>query len=716
MSTRFKKLPDGYYLRHFETITKFYKDQYNFGFSDLIDSFLSKFEELSEYEKRLTIRLANLKNNFHKKNSFSYEDIPNCEIVLGGLLKKGFVRDLSTEDVPAFVDSLKKDDLVALLEASGEKFKKASKKTELISLIHAGHFSLAKKWSRGVFISESYLTEIEYLCFLFFGEYTRNLSQFSLRDLGIRKTSEFSVTGVMLFDQQEDAWEEFQYAREYKSLKGKSCAYLRHRYLNSLELKAPLRDVLKANNYFNRMLVEITKLCPLKSCEKVKLLSLGSAAPARIKLSRLLLQSGSSEKSLAVLNEIIENPSSDNEYLEASNILRIKFEKEGKSELSDILESAKILKLDDSCRSNVERGVINHLSKQDQEVFFAENNLWRSLFATLFWDILFTNMENEFRRTPRMLVTGTFWSENKDYITDVIEKLYDPKTTRSLTKTFAENYGKKNNMFRWRKTGLDQILKILALKSSAVQNLLLLMASDYMKVKSGFPDLVSIQDNQIELVEVKGEGDVLRINQLAQMKRLKSCGFDVSILKVLYTIDPEQTYVVVDVETTGGRASNHKVIEIGAVKVKNGVVLEEYSTLINPLRPIPKFITKLTGISNDCVKGAPLFSEIAQEFFEFCDGSVFAAHNVNFDYSFIKEEYRRIGKRFKLPKFCTCARARSILKGPKSYGLANICEYYNIDLKTHHRALCDAKAAAEILFLINNARKKLEMPTTQAVE
>ena len=144
--------------------------------------------------------------------------------------------------------------------------------------------------------------------------------------------------------------------------------------------------------------------------------------------------------------------------------------------------------------------------------------------------------------------------------------------------------------------------------------------------------------------------------------------------------------------------------EIGAVKVQNGAIIDEFQTLLNPQRAIPAFITKLTGITQDMVKDAPLFEQIADDFSEFLGDAIFAAHNVNFDYGFIKAEYDRIGVRFRAPKICTCSSMRKYYPGYRSYGLKNLCAEFHIDLDSHHRALCDAKAAAELLFLVNDKR------------
>ena len=105
--------------------------------------------------------------------------------------------------------------------------------------------------------------------------------------------------------------------------------------------------------------------------------------------------------------------------------------------------------------------------------------------------------------------------------------------------------------------------------------------------------------------------------------------------------------------------------------------------------------------------GAPLFENIADDFAAFLEGSIFVAHNVGFDYGFISMEYKRLGRQFRMPKMCTVSSMRKMYPGHKSYSLKNLCREYHIDLTSHHRALCDAKAAAELLFLVNEKRGEL---------
>ena len=95
---------------------------------------------------------------------------------------------------------------------------------------------------------------------------------------------------------------------------------------------------------------------------------------------------------------------------------------------------------------------------------------------------------------------------------------------------------------------------------------------------------------------------------------------------------------------------------------------------------------------------------MAESFANFMGDAIFAAHNVNFDYGFISAEFQMVDQKFRHPKICTCASMRKLYPGYPSYSLKNLCREFHIDLKSHHRALCDAKAAAELLFLVNERR------------
>jgi len=155
-------------------------------------------------------------------------------------------------------------------------------------------------------------------------------------------------------------------------------------------------------------------------------------------------------------------------------------------------------------------------------------------------------------------------------------------------------------------------------------------------------------------------------------------------------------YAVVDIETTGGFSAFHRITEVAVMVHDGDRVVEEYHSLVNPGRSIPGFITGLTGIDEEMVRHAPTFSAIATELHAILADKVFVAHNVNFDYTFLKEEFRRVGIDFNRPKLCTVRLSRQICPGLRSYSLGRICEQVGIKISDRHRAFGDAAATAQL--------------------
>ncbi|HWJ28027.1 MAG TPA: 3'-5' exonuclease, partial [Flavisolibacter sp.] len=128
-------------------------------------------------------------------------------------------------------------------------------------------------------------------------------------------------------------------------------------------------------------------------------------------------------------------------------------------------------------------------------------------------------------------------------------------------------------------------------------------------------------------------------------------------------------YAIVDIETTGGYAAANGIIEI-AIQIFDGEkVVDEYETLINPDQNIPKYIQAFTGITNEMVQDAPRFEEVAEKVYTILQGNIFVAHNVNFDYSFVKNHLDYYGYNFSAKKLCTVRLARQIFPGLPSYSL-----------------------------------------------
>ncbi|MGK7397477.1 MAG: exonuclease domain-containing protein [Candidatus Cyclobacteriaceae bacterium M3_2C_046] len=155
-------------------------------------------------------------------------------------------------------------------------------------------------------------------------------------------------------------------------------------------------------------------------------------------------------------------------------------------------------------------------------------------------------------------------------------------------------------------------------------------------------------------------------------------------------------YAIVDIETTGNNSDRNRITEI-AIFISDGKnVIQRYTSLVNPGTHLPMYISALTSITNEMVGAAPTFSEIAPQVYELLENRVFVAHNVNFDYNFIRSEMMLAGINYQAKKLCTVRLSRKIIPGLKSYGLGSLSRHFNIRIENRHRAEDDAAATVTI--------------------
>ncbi len=208
---------------------------------------------------------------------------------------------------------------------------------------------------------------------------------------------------------------------------------------------------------------------------------------------------------------------------------------------------------------------------------------------------------------------------------------------------------------------------------------------DYvMKISAPEPDLARLLVS--DLVEIDPRlhlnEDTVELVEIVEKKRNLS----------------ETEFVVFDLETTGAKTPPCRITEIGAYRVKGGKIVAEFQTLVNPETFIPTFITQLTGISNQMVRNAPKFREIAHEFLDFIGDAVLVAHNAPFDLRFLNHEIGRIYRAYSVANahLCTVQLARKLLPHIENHKLNTVAAYYSVSLVNHHRAGDDAHATAHI--------------------
>lgn len=156
----------------------------------------------------------------------------------------------------------------------------------------------------------------------------------------------------------------------------------------------------------------------------------------------------------------------------------------------------------------------------------------------------------------------------------------------------------------------------------------------------------------------------------------------------------ELTFAIVDTETTGMSAQFGKIIDIGIVIMQNNNILTTWETLIDPQQQIPFWITHYTNLTNKDVTGKPQFATVAPHITKLLQNTIFVAHNVGFDYAFLKQEFARTNTAFDPPNLCTVKLGRKLLPQLANAHLDALSEFYNITITQRHRALPDAQATA----------------------
>lgn len=706
---RLPTLPVYYYLDHFEEMLSFVGDTYAGMLNEDQRVFIARFSEFSKDARCLFIRMLNRRAFVFNRTQFKYSEIANIDRAIAELSSHGHARELREGDYDVFLACLTKDALLlGAKRANLSDVRTSWPKQKLIDyFLREVAFADAFKHCAGdQFIALDNVRPVQFLLYLYFGKTEDDLKRFALRDLGIVKTNKIKSFASRFADADE-ATACFHYSQLLDRMELKSIA-LYQQAANEI-FDGPICSSDYSDDLRSRAAHQAGLFFERRGDHQLaeRLYRSGSSAECHERLVRLLYANGFEASAEELLRCMIDDPESDSEHVFATDFYARKFGGRRTGLCTELLRNGQIIKVDDTHRGNPEAGVAGVMRRKGYRVFFAENTLWRSLFGLLFWDELFESgqLHSGFDWMPQCLKDNTFARQFAPAIQVKLDAIRSGNGLNLILKTIAARYGRPNGVFVWDHVNVEALRSLLVgADPLGIASIVRAMSEDYRAMSDGYPDLMLENDGKISFLEVKAEGDVIRRNQLTRLRQLGYAGLTAEIGRVDYSFDPGQDYVVVDIETTGSWAPGDRITEIGAVKIRNHQVMDEWHSLINPQRSIPANIVRLTGITNEMVHDAPLFAEIADDFMSFMADGIFVAHNVNFDYGFIGYEYERLERRFRFPKLCTCAGMRRRYPGHKSYSLGNLCEVYNIELTNHHRALHDARAAAQLLNLINRQR------------
>ena len=705
-----KTLPTFYYLQHFKEFLDYFAGEHKALLNAKAQDFIQTFYGADKSEQAMIARLASRKHAVIAIKTLLYDEIKNPNEVLERLRTCGLISSASNASNTMLVTALAKAELFEILEILQIPLPKTSiKQAELHDYFCNQIDDRNKsKISALPYVVRQFDSTLKFLLFIYFGHLNGKLNQFSMRDLGILRTRADAVTGEAKFENAMDAQSAFYYACLRESISNKTV--LEPPALNAL----PSVSSAHASQIKSKCLYELGRYF-LQSNRQYSLEAwLASNTDTAIESwIREKYKDGAKTDVANKLLSIIENGASESLLYFAEDFYARKYNKKRTSLLTDMLRDAThTLSIDSRYNQMVEQGVIAYYSRNNIKAFRTENQLWKSLFGLVFWPILYeqesANLSNEFERMPPSLKTNQFYHEHTNSIENALAALQTHNGLyQLLVKHAARYYGKTNSIFMWRKNLLEH-LQILVMHTPIEQlvGYLHTMTKDYASLKDGYPDIMLLDNGALRFEEIKATGDSLRRNQLVTLQKLKQHGFDVHITQVEWVRDPNQVYAVVDIETTGGKAEHHRITEIGIVKMQGNNVIDSWQSLINPQRPIPSSITRLTGITNEMVANAPVFADIADQLDEFTQDTIFVAHNVNFDLGFIKQEFARLERYYRRPKLCTVQQCRRVFPNLPSYSLANLTAHFNISMDHHHRALSDAKAAAQLLVLILQDEEK----------
>lgn len=714
-------LPAYYYRDHFVEMLQFVEKTYREMLAEEHRAFVVRFHELSQDAQCLLIRMINRRGAVFNRTQFKYAEISNIQAAADALIDYGHARPLVARDYAAFLACLTKSALLDGARAAGfgSGVRTSWSKPVLMDFFLARiPFDAAIEHCGGEsFVALANIRPIEFLLYLYFGKTAEDLKNFALRDLGVLRTNSETAFSAR-FSNADEAHACFHYSQVLDRIEVRSADVYQRAAADILE--GPPRTTEYVADLAGGAACLVGQFFEKQGDRDLaeQLYRFGGSADCRERLVRLLHRRGDTSAAGDLLRQMIDDPESDDEHLFAIDFYARKFGGRRTGLCTELLRAGRTITVDDTHRGNPEAGVAAVLRRQGTQVFFAENTLWLSLFGLLFWDELFEagQMNSGFDWIPHCLRDRTFFKRFAMRIEEKLQAVRSGNAFPIVLRTVAAKWGRPNGIFAWDRVQMTALRALIDGASAfGLADMLRAMCDDFRGMRDGFPDLMEVRDGKVSFVEVKTEGDAIRRNQLTRLRQLGNASIPAEIGRVDYRFDPEQDYVVVDVETTGAWSSGDRITEIGAVKIRNHKVVDEWHSLINPQRTIPARIVQLTGITNDMVRGAPVFSEIADSLLAFMGEAIFVAHNVNFDYGFLSYEYGRLDRRFRFPKLCTCTGMRRRYPGHKSYGLGKLCAIYDIDLEDHHRALCDARAAGRLLNLINRKRiAEMDAPTQEA--
>ncbi|MFN4145971.1 MAG: VRR-NUC domain-containing protein [Runella sp.] len=544
-------LPLKYYLDYFRFLVDFVEQLYAPILNEREQTFLQKFNNLSEDAQCLFVRFGNRKGLFFRTSKLKYPEINDIPAALYELEDAGFIEPLATSHASY------QDEILSLFTKEewlrqappSELSLKPLKKPDLIRyLAHTFSFdTLIESISEPV-VKMNFEVEVMMMKFLFFGNRYADMTEFVIRDLGkvnFERYRDDAYTARFATRQEAEdklrvslALEEFYEKQETVTPPEEIFDW----FMNWQATLSSLSEVAQPSyvRFVNRVgaFLERQKL----SEQALEVYQLTDQVPARERRVRLLHKIGLSEEARALCEEIALQPqNADERFFALDFIEKINHAKRRtKKSVTRFLQEAQSVVISGNFRPNVEQGVANYFIENGYQAVHSENYPWRGLFGLVFWDIIYDQnvqaIHHPLQRMPSDFYQPDFYRKREPQIKQRLAALdTQQKWTQVVVQTFQEKFGTANVLVDWSEVLLQLVLLIVRyLTPTQFRAVLLEMAVNLRENTRGFPDLMVWNEAGLELVEVKSPTDHLSAQQLYWIQFFADHQIKASVLRVVW--------------------------------------------------------------------------------------------------------------------------------------------------------------------------------------
>lgn len=547
------KLSPRYYLDNFNALLKFVEGMYGGLLTREELDFMVRFRSLSEEGRCLFLRFVNRRGLFFRTDKLVYPEITHIHEALRELLSQEFCELPALHHQALWEEYLgiyNKAELIQLFKLLKPAVKGVTslKKPELMRRL-LQEFSwdelLLATQAIGPAIKHNYERELEMLKFLFFGHTGGDMAEFVVRDLGmLRYESLEEAKLVPRFSSRQEIEEKFAVSMAYghfRALREQNCPESLYNWYKEW---APLQKNLcaVAQPLFNRLTLKLARVLERhqQAAWALEVYKYTKQAPARERMARLLQKTGARQEALALCAQMEEEPQNAEELFFARDFKNKLQKKQLTKATTRLLKEADTLHISSAHRNAVEKGVMQHFIEQGQEAMYSENQLWRSLFGLLFWDIVFDQdvpvYHSPLQRAPSDFYLPHFLDQRQERMQERISLLSSrEKMLRFLEEVCEEKWGLVNPLVGWHENTLP-LVKAACRKLEPTQLLQVMveMGKNLKENGHGFPDLFTWTKNGYAFIEVKSPKDTLSAQQLFWLLFFRQHGIRAQVLKVAW--------------------------------------------------------------------------------------------------------------------------------------------------------------------------------------